>query len=160
MNDAELRAELQELGIDDESWRVIALLPLVQVAWADGSVHRAESRAIEQIAAKHGLLVGDGPAILHGWLVHPPTESYVARGRKVLVALARRRNLLDGEADPIGTLLEYCARIAASAGGLFGVLWSVDEREKMAIQEIAEGLSLPMDPADWSDLDSLYPRSS
>ena len=54
MHDDVLRSRLQALGVDADTWHVVALLPLVQVAWADGHVHDDERRSIME-RARAGL---------------------------------------------------------------------------------------------------------
>ena len=38
MNPGELKKALSQFGIDESNFRVIGLLPLVYVAWADGTI--------------------------------------------------------------------------------------------------------------------------
>ena len=143
MTDEELIDALRHLGIDRRSHRVLALLPLVQVAWADGTVQRAEARLIRQVAEERHLLDGDGARVLETWLAEAPTEDYVARGRACLVELARREGTELSDVLAAGALDEVvalCERVARAAGGLFGVLWTVDARERAAIAEIARAL--------------------
>jgi len=155
MTDDELIVELRSMGIDAESHKVVALLPLVQVAWADAVIQQAERKLIFKIAEDHGMLDGDGGRILDSWLNNPPTEQYVVRGRKVLVDLARRETSL-GDSVTMKTLddvLEFCERVAKAAGGLFGIVWTVDLRERTAIREIAEALDVEADDStNWSAL--------
>lgn len=154
MNDEQLIGELRFLGVDSASHRVVALLPLVQVAWADGTVQQAEFDLIQGIAAKNGMLHSDGARILKSWLTHAPTDDYVRRGRRCLLTLAQRSGNGIGEgieADMLQDIVGFCERVASAAGGLFGVLWSVDARERAAIEEIAVALDLQSGNArDWS----------
>ena len=142
--DEDLIRELQSMGIDAQSHKVVALLPLVQVAWADGKVQQAERSLIVETAEQRGLLMGDGPKILESWLNHPPTEQYLARGQRLLVQLAQRPTGV-GETFTLQTLddvLELCEGVARAAGGLFGIAWTVDARERTALGEIAAALDV------------------
>ena len=156
MNDEQLIGELRFLGVDEASHRVVALLPLVQVAWADGTVQKAEFDLIQGIASNTGMLHGDGARILKSWLTHAPTEDYLRRGRRCLLTLALRSGNGIGEgieADSLQDFVGFCERVASAAGGLFGVLWSVDARERAAIEEIAVALDLESENAkEWSSL--------
>ncbi len=143
MNDKSLIAELRFLGIDKDSHRVVILLPLIQVAWADGTVQSAERALILDIAEKHRLLGSDGGRILEGWLMNAPTHDYLERGRRCLIALAARAGHDLGDSlneRTLAEVLEMCERVAEASGGLFGLLWSVDEQERAAITEIAAAL--------------------
>jgi len=155
VTDRELVEKLQELGIDEKSWRVLALLPLVQVAWADGTIHKKETRIIEAIAAKHGMLTGNGAKILHGWLTESPGMRYLRHGRRALAALTKRRPMIDGVEDDVKTLLGYCERVANAAGGLYNVAFTMDPLEKLAIVEIAEALEVADHGHDWSEVAAL-----
>lgn len=143
MTDAELVAELRLLGIDRHSHRVVALLPLVQVAWADGMVQPREHDLILDRAEALGMLTGDGERIVRRWLELAPTQEYVLRGRACLIELARRQGSelgADLDAAALEQVVVLCEQVAAAAGGLFGVLWTVDARERAVITEIARAL--------------------
>ena len=143
MNDKELIAELRFMGIDKASYRVVTLLPLVRVAWADGAVQSAERALILQTAEDGGMVQADGARILQDWLRHAPTEEYVRRGNACLRALADRSGAdFGGGLDPetLDDVVSLCEQVAEVAGGLFGIMWSVDERERSAIEEIARAL--------------------
>jgi tellurite resistance protein len=47
---------LAELKIPREAYRVVMLLPLVYVAWADGKIQSQERKLIMRIAEERGLL--------------------------------------------------------------------------------------------------------
>lgn len=146
MQDEILVEKLNKLGIDRESLKVVILLPVVQVAWADGVVQDEERALIESIAETNGLLPGDGARILRTWLEKAPTAEYVAEGRAVLVELSRR----GGAAGLLPTVLDdvvsCCTAVAQAAGGLLGILWTVDPAEEAAIREIAVALIGRADP--------------
>ena len=150
MTDEELIAELRTMGIDAESHKVIALLPLVQVAWADGTIQPAERKLIFQIAEENDMFIGDAGRILDSWLNNHPTEAYVVHGRKLLVELAQRESGRLGETISLSTLdevLAFCESVALAAGGLFGILWTIDKRERIAIREIAHALDVDAESA-------------
>ena len=51
--DAEVLDRLVELGISPETWTALSLVPLVEVAWANGEVEDKERRAV--LAGADGL---------------------------------------------------------------------------------------------------------
>ena len=159
MTDSELIDALHYLGIDETNCRIMVVLPLVQVAWADGKVQPEERDAIVEIAKVEDLVHGDGEKVLDGWLAHSPTQEYFSRGHEVLVELARRGGGMGSKVTPdtIDSIIVYSENVAKAAGGLFGVLFTVDAREKRALKEIAEALKIaPGDPpashAEWDSL--------
>ncbi len=144
MRDEELIGELHHLGIDEDSFRVVALLPLIQVGWADGRIQTAEREIILETAHNRGMLEGDGARVLEGWLAHPPTLEYQQRGRNLLFELASRSGDL-GEGitlDTVDQILDLCVNVAKAAGGLFGVIGRVEATEKEILSEIAEALDV------------------
>jgi hypothetical protein len=153
MTEAELRTELASLGIPADRWRLVALLPLVQVAWADERVQRAEREIILTIANQHGVLGGEGSEILNGWLTTPPSADLLRRARRLLVALVERHRGLGSDAPMglISELREQCEEVAEAAGGLLGLVWTIDPREAAALDEIRRALSLPASLAPYSD---------
>ena len=55
---------LAELKIPREAYRVIMLMPLVYVAWADGKIQSQERKLIMSIAEERGLLDQGGRGCL------------------------------------------------------------------------------------------------
>lgn len=135
MTDADLRTQLRALGIDGRTWRIISILPLVQVAWADGSVKPAERRRVLEIATEHGVLVGDGRLVLEGWLRHRPSDAYFARGLTALVAIAERGGLRSCGMSG-AELVDHGREVAQAAGGFFGVLGTVHADERAALDDL------------------------
>lgn len=142
MTDAELHKALADLGIDRDTWRAALLLPLVQVAWADGAVQPAERVHILEVADRSGLLETPAGEVLHRWLDHPPTPETLVLGRQVLTALVQRHRGPGAELDAsdLRALEAQCHEVARAAGGLFDLMFTVDRRESEAIREIAAAL--------------------
>lgn len=136
----ELVQELEALGLDAESFRAIALLPLVEVAWADGRTQQEERRLIAEIARGHGLLQGKGASMLKSWLLHQPEPEYFERGRKLFVKLAMRKQGLGADLPEasIEFVVDLCSVVAESAGGLFGMFFTTSGAERQAISQIAQ----------------------
>ena len=152
MSEASLIHEIAELGIDEESWQVLALLPLVEVAWADGVIQPLEREQVLQIATERFSVGPQGRTLLEGWLANRPTAGFLLRARVVLLLLAERARGLRGESDaPLPVILDLCVDVAMSAGGLFGY-GSVTRKEREAITAIAEILHVPRERL-WEDDD-------
>lgn len=143
MNDLELIAKLQRLGLDAESFRAVALLPLIQVAWADARIQPQERKAILLIAKGHDLLVGRAEEVVQQWLAQRPNDEHFALGREVLATLAHRKEGLgaDMPESVTDTVVELCSVVAESAGGLFGMMWTTSAAERKAIRQIADHLN-------------------
>ena len=154
MDDRELIESLHYLGIDENNCRVIALLPLARVAWADGGIQPAERAVILSIAKDGGFVDDETERTLTGWLTNAPSDTYFARGSQVLVALARRGGAHPSNVDAatIDAVLGYCETVARAAGGLFGLAFAVSRSEREAMAEIARALRMDPNDASWTDL--------
>jgi tellurite resistance protein len=141
MDDRALTEALAGLGLDRENHRAVALLPLVEVAWADGRVQQAEKRLILEIAERYGVEPGD--AWLQRWLAKRPNATTFLAARTVLLALMARDGRSDVKApDTLVELLELCVDVAQAAGGLFGFAFTYEHSERECIHEIAHSLAL------------------
>ena len=107
-----LLRELQFLGIDETMVELLALLPLIQVAWADGTVQAKERELILELASTSYHLPDDARTMLEDWLSHPPSQRYLARGRRALLALANER--ADFDLDQASGLLGGMAPLSLS----------------------------------------------
>ncbi len=144
MTDAELKEALHGLGMDESSYRALPLLPLVQVAWADGSVQDAERDLILHLAGERYHLEDEGQRVLRNWLHHSPSPDYARRGKGVLVALCERSGFQDVSREGLEDLVGFCQEVARAAGGFFG-FGAIDSAEAAAIEEIAEVLHVEQD---------------
>ena len=142
MNDLELIAELHKLGLDAESFRAVALLPLIEVAWADRAIQPQERRSILLIAKGHNLLVGAAADVVDRWLTSRPSDEDFERGRKMLAILAHRKHGIGADMPEhvVDTIVDLCSVVAESAGGLFGIFFKVSTEERRVIKKIADHL--------------------
>ena len=146
--------ELNGLGISEENYRVISLLPMVLVAWSDGEVQKEERDLIIEIAYTNEFISGDGEAVLNRWLIEQPTQDYYEKGFKVLIEIARRsRDGLgsDISATSLRGLINLSVDVASAAGGLFGKVWTISNEERVALDKVAELLTID-DGQSWMEL--------
>ena len=146
MTDDELLANLTDLGIERSSYRALALLPLIQVAWADGRIQAAERRLIVEAMDRYQL-GADARNLVDSWMKDRPGETFFLKSRHTLLALARRERGLGRDITPetLTELVGLCQDVAKAAGGLFDRLWTVSEDEQHAIWDIAGALCLGPD---------------
>ena len=113
--------ELMESGIQTPSLVAFALLPLAQVAWADGQVDEEEKKVVFNTAAALGCQPdSSGWALLNGWLEQQPSDelwqtwldfaSHVENG---LSQLSR--------GELITTIVHRAKAVAEATGGVLGV---------------------------------------
>jgi hypothetical protein len=142
MHDEAIIEALHSLGIDRASYKVIALLPLIEIAWADGRVQDEERALILRIAKDHGRLGGEGLRVLENWLAFEPSPETKRRGSVIVAALLQRREgfghtLMGGHDTDV---LAMCEDVAKAAGKLFGVVGLMTAEEKMALRDIGRAL--------------------
>ncbi|MBM64957.1 MAG: hypothetical protein CMH55_01830 [Myxococcales bacterium] len=137
VTDEDLINHLVELGIDVETVRILHLVPMIQVAWANGHIDQ-EERALIELAAQ-GRGVNERPkarALLTEMLSRPPTADLCN------TALDFCRLVLTAEGDDgsgIENLQELALRVAEAHGGFFGI-GAVTDSERRALEQISERL--------------------
>lgn len=139
VNDEQVKKELDALGLSEASYRAILLLPLVEVAWADGEIQAQEREEILSYAEGNRLLEGGAHAVVEDWLTERPSADYFERGRAALVRLAHYQDGFGRDIHPahVDDVLEYCTVVAEAAGGLFGMFFQTSDAERVAMHEIA-----------------------
>lgn len=135
----EILQDLQALGYTAETVRLLHLLPLVQVAWAEGDVSARERDLITEAARSHGIEPGtEADRQLAEWLSARPSEEFFERTLRIIPAILEASPDGKGAARQ-GSLLEYCAAIAAASGGLLG-FGKVSDGERRLLSRISEEL--------------------
>jgi tellurite resistance protein len=140
IDDDRLIAELRANGFNRETVPLLHLVPLIQVAWADGEISQEERRHILEAARLHGV-EPDSPshARLESWLDARPEDEFF---RKSLRAIRAVLHALEPEHRDTrkADLLTLCTRVAAASGGFFGIGRKVSLEEKQLLAEIAAEL--------------------
>ena len=139
IEDPEILREIAQLGFTVDTMSLLPLVPILQVAWAEGGVSPAERALILDVARKRG--VEEGTAAdrqLSEWLTHRPSPDVFSRaGRLIAVMLAAGTETVhDLSADD---LVKYCESIASASGGLLGI-GKVSAGERAAIEQIQAAL--------------------
>jgi hypothetical protein len=135
-------AWLAELKIPRESYRIVSLLPLVYIAWADGKVQKRERALILDIARQRGWLANGGEAALEKWLSEPPTTAQLKADFAVLNELVRGGRDGEFDADGVQLLLAWCQDVADAAGGMLGLKSARTDAERDALKTIARALEV------------------
>lgn len=132
---------LADLGVRAETWIALTLVPLIEVAWADGRIDPEERAAILAAATRDGIAPG-APAheLLESWLAARPGAELLASWEDLAQALCARF-----EPPERGALRDAvmgrALRVAEAAGGFldFGDPVCVEERAVMARLDKAFG---------------------
>ena len=127
---------LVALGIEPETVTALGLVPLVQVAWADRTLHDREREAVLRAAESSG--VGpDHPArgVLEGWLRERPGRELLGAWKGYAGALAE--SLEPAERDALRReILDRARNVAEAAGGFLG-LGKVSDAEQAVLDDLA-----------------------
>lgn len=137
-----LRRSIQHLGIQPSDYRVLKLLPLIYVAWADGKMGGVENERIHSFASRQFELSAPAMAVLEGWLKTAPTASYVHEALHDMYLLAQAVD--DGEFDfsELPSLISYAEGIARSTAEALDQPSSVTAEQERALEEIARELHI------------------
>lgn len=135
--DAEILADLQALGYTPDTVALLHLVPLVQIAWAEGGVSDRERRLIVEAARAHGVEAGSAAdAQLAGWLENRPSDAFFDRTLRAVGAMLESR---PAEERQIAgrDLLAYSSAIASASGGVLG-FGKVSDTERQVLARISE----------------------
>lgn len=136
VEDEALLDRLVEMDITAETAMALTITPLVEVAWADGSISSGEKKAILKAAAERGIEEGTtNYQLLLNWLVQKPEpklfevwKHYVKEfcaGLDPAVAIAVREQVVSRTTG-----------VAEAAGGFLG-LNRISDVEQSVLDEIA-----------------------
>jgi len=131
---------LHHLGVPAEDYRVLKLLPLIWVAWADGKMESVEKERIQQLAYSQLHLSRAGQAVLGRWLSEAPTHPYVSEGLHDLYRLAAARDDMEVDLSELPGLLSYAEAVARSTAKALDQPTAVTPAEEQALKEIAREL--------------------
>lgn len=138
--DAALLDRLVELGIRVESLAALMLVPLVEVAWADGTMDPREREAVLAAAEASGVEL-DSPshALLESWTTDRPPAALYESWKAYVGSLCRELSA-DHRWHLEEQLLGRARSVARAAGGFLGLAKvSKPEEEVLARLEQAFG---------------------
>ncbi|MCH7882612.1 MAG: hypothetical protein IIB69_13795 [Proteobacteria bacterium] len=130
--------QLVALDIRSDTLAALSLVPLVEVAWADGTMDDNERSAILSAARDSGLS-GESAALLDGWLVTQPSSDVLSAWKDYVAVLTSTmdkatRDKLKQE------LLSRARTVAESAGGFLGI-GTISSEEEDKLEELAGAFS-------------------
>jgi hypothetical protein len=133
ITDPEVSRELADLGFTPDTVKLLPLVPVLEMAWAEGGVTPEERKMVVDVARARG--VDEGSAAdrqLVEWLDRRPDESVFRRAGRLIGAL-----LSDGRFNITpDDIIKYSEAIADASGGLFGIR-RVSAEERATLGRIA-----------------------
>ena len=144
VDNPELLEQVRKTGLKAENATALFLAPLVQVAWSDGSVSRAEHDAVLRLASGRGVEPGT-PSYekLEEWLHARPSDAtfdvaveVLKYGFDVLPPAEKEERII--------RVVEACDEVARASGsglsGLLGLGSNVSANEASTLDEITKTL--------------------
>jgi tellurite resistance protein len=137
ITDPALLAELESLGFTPETVTLLPLVPVVQVAWAEGGVSAAERALIVKLARSRGITDGSAAdRTLTSWLASNPGEAVFAKATRLIRAMLDSPDHGDLTADDV---VKQAEAIAAASGGILGMN-KISAEERQLLASLAEQL--------------------
>jgi hypothetical protein len=133
LSDPDLLRDLQDLGFTPETLSVLPLVPIVEMAWAEGGITPAERTLIVKLARERGIAEGGrADRLLVDWMTRKPSADTFVRATRLIRAMLES-GAPDASALTADDLIKYCESIAAASGGILGIgKISADERATLS----------------------------
>jgi hypothetical protein len=137
IQDEEVLQAFEEAGYDRDTVQVLHLVPILQVAWVDGEISKAERAEILKIAAARNVAEGSpAHAKLLSWLEAPPSPQFFERtmeiiGRLLQIFPDEKRESLQSD------VMAASLAVAAASGGFLGLGGKVSVDEKYLLEKFA-----------------------
>ena len=132
VNDEQLAKRIGALGFEGETAKLLHLMPLVAVAWADGSVSSNERKVIVQAAVAHGVEPDDAAGrMLASMLEQRPSATVLDQ------ILAVLKDMLAAKGMHPTDVLQTCLDVAEASRGFMGFGEKISGNERGVIEQIA-----------------------
>ncbi len=141
ITDERVLDNLVALNLSGDLMAAFRLMPLVEIAWADGTIDDREVEAVLAAAEQHGVARGSGAyAMLENALRTGPRPD--SRKAWYLYAEELRKTLNPQELATFRRdLLEEARKVAAASGGILNVAFTVTPQEKKVIEAVERALT-------------------
>lgn len=140
VQDAEILSDLQALGYTRDTVALLHLVPLIQVAWADGDVAERERDLILELAKARGVEERSAAhRQLTDWLTQRPSEEFFQDTLRIVAKLFEAFTP-EKQAASKRDLVSYSAEIASISGGILGLGRKISREEREVIERIAAEL--------------------
>lgn len=113
--------KLMELQIGSETAAVLTVLPLVEIAWADGQIDAKERAHLMEHAKSKGFVAGTSEhALLETWLQKRPEPRLFVAWLHMIHGLCEDLNATEA-AHLKGLVMERARAMAGASGGILGI---------------------------------------
>ncbi len=137
IEDRALLARLAAAGVRAETLAALTLIPLVEVAWADGRMDARERSAVLSGAESTGIAPhSPSHALLRLWIQDRPAPDLMQVWSDFIRALCAQ--LTEAERGRLcSNLLDRARRVAEAAGALLGLGNRISKEEARVLEELA-----------------------
>jgi hypothetical protein len=137
---SEVLDELIAIGIRCETLLALSLVPLVQVAWANGTIDSRERQAVLQAAESIGHSKENASyQMLDSWLNHKPDNKVYIAWRDYVIAICQALNPVRVKALR-EEIVGRARSVAESAGGVLG-FGTISRAEATVLSELESAFS-------------------
>jgi hypothetical protein len=139
----EVLDRLLKLGIQAQTLAALSIVPLIEVAWADGALDPKERRAVLEHAGAAGITSGSSAyGLLEAWLEHRPSQQLLDAWRDLVRAI--REQIGPEEAERLKAEIVERARVVARAsGGVLGLGSKVSSAEAAMLASLERPFETP-----------------
>ena len=125
--------ELVNLGVRPETVAALCLVPVVEVAWADGRIDAREIEAFVKGAIKTGS--NASLRIFQEWLQKKPDENLEQAWKQYMKGLC---GVMDANALSLlcDDILDHARDVAKASGGFLGLVDPISSDEKRKLEEM------------------------
>ena len=125
--------KLVDLNISPETAASLALVPIIEVAWADGAVDPEEKAAILLVIKEYGWIKGSiDYVLLEQWMEHRPNQSMFKAWVHYIAYICEK--MTQDEARRFkNEIMEHATTVAQSCGGIFGIGKISKEEKKVLV---------------------------
>ena len=137
--DEEVLSDLQALGYTPETVMMLYLVPVIQIAWAEGGVSQKERDLIVKAARSRGITEGTPcDQQLNLWLSTRPSDEMFEKSLRAIRTILQAQPA-DARDASEKDLLSLATAIASASGGIVG-FGAVSAEERQMLSHINDEL--------------------
>jgi tellurite resistance protein len=133
INDTSVLKELVALAIRPETVAALCLVPVIEVAWADGAIDAREIEVFIKGSEKTGFQAN--MRILREWLLKKPDDALMQAWKQYMKGLCGVMNAKAHE-QLCDDILDHAREVAKASGGFMGLVDPVSPEEKRKLEEM------------------------
>lgn len=131
-----LLQKLVDLKVSAETAASLAIVPLVEVAWADGEVEEEEKGVIFSAALSMNFKKDSVDyALLEQWLTHKPPADLMTAWTEYVQGLCKALPAKDREALK-KNIMSHATAVAEAMGGFLGLTSRISKEEKAVLKQL------------------------